>query len=77
MFGASMDRSLDAFETLTPEQREWLAHSEALWARARRLEAAHPEHDASDLYHALRHLEYTPSERLRLGLSRARIRARR
>ena len=59
-------------ESLTPDQQAWLRRSEALWQRAHRLAAEHPEHDVSDLYHALRHLELQPSERLRLGLSRKR-----
>ena len=60
--------------SLTPDQQQWLRRSEALWQRAHRSAEAHPEHDVSDLYHALRHLELTPSERLGLGLSRARLR---
>ncbi|HEY0874609.1 MAG TPA: hypothetical protein VGD94_14145 [Vicinamibacterales bacterium] len=55
---------------LTPEQQDWLRHSEALWRKAHRIAAAHPEHDPSDLYHALRALERTPTERLRAGLQR-------
>jgi hypothetical protein len=64
-------------DALTPEQQEWLRHSEALWRRAHHLAAQHPEHDVSDFYHALRNLERTPSERLRLGLNRARLRPHR
>ena len=62
---------------LTPEQQAWLRHAETLWQRAHRLSAQHPEYDVSDFYHALRNLERTPSERLRLGLSRGRLCARR
>ena len=60
---------------LTPEQQEWVRHSEALWRKAHRIAAAHPEHDPSDVYHALRALERTPTERLRAGLQRGRLRA--
>jgi hypothetical protein len=76
-YNVTMDGTPPASESLTSEQHEWLRHSEALWKRAHRLAAMHPEHDVSDLYHALRHLERPPAERLRLGLSRARLRLHR
>lgn len=60
---------------LTDEQREWAVHSEALWARARRIATEHEGVDAGDVYHALRSLELSPAERLRRGLSRGRLRA--
>ncbi len=59
----------------TPEQQAWADHSAALWQRAHDLARRHPEHDPSDLYHALRCLELTPKERLRAGLQRGRLRA--
>jgi hypothetical protein len=59
---------------MTPEQRQWLRHSEALWRRAHEIAQAHPEHDPSDLYHALRCLEQSPADRLRAGLQRGRLR---
>jgi hypothetical protein len=60
---------------LTPEQKEWMRHSEALWRTAHRIAAAHPEHDPSDIYHALRALARNPTERLRAGLQRGKLRA--
>jgi hypothetical protein len=60
---------------LTPEQQEWATRSEALWRQARALAADHPEHDPSDLHHALRCLQLSPSDRLRLGLRRGRLHA--
>jgi hypothetical protein len=60
---------------LTDEQRAWALHSEALWARAHAIANAHPGIDAGDVYHALRCLELPLAERLRLGLSRGRLRA--
>jgi uncharacterized protein YecT (DUF1311 family) len=60
----------DTLSALTPEQRAWLVHAEALWRRAHALAQAHPGHDPSDFYHALRCLELTPSERLWAGLGR-------
>jgi hypothetical protein len=59
---------------LTSDQQEWVRHSEALWRRAHAIAQAHPEHDPSDLYHALRCLERSPAERLRAGLQRGRLR---
>ncbi len=61
-------------EALTDEQRAWLAHSEALWRRAHALVERRPHLDVSDVYHALRALELPPTERLRRGLTRVRVR---
>ncbi|MBM4361216.1 MAG: hypothetical protein FJ104_00950 [Deltaproteobacteria bacterium] len=63
---------------LDPEQRAWLEADEALWRRAHRICASHPELDVGDVYHTLRNLLRTPSERLRRGLrdGRARTSAR-
>jgi hypothetical protein len=66
---------MESPEALTPEQRAWVARSEALWRRAHELARDHPEHDPSDLYHALRCLDLTPAARLRAGLQRGRLRA--
>jgi hypothetical protein len=65
----------DWLEGLTDEQRTWVSQSETLWKRAHQLARAHPESDPSDLYHALRCLELTPTERLRAALQRGRLRA--
>lgn len=59
---------------LTPDQQAWAEHSATLWQRAHELARTHPDHDPSDLYHALRCLEMTPAERLRAGLHRGRLR---
>jgi hypothetical protein len=59
---------------LTPQQRAWAMASERLWQRAHALAAQHPQCDVSDLYHALRCLQLTPSERLAAGLRRGRLR---
>lgn len=56
------------------EQQAWVTRSESLWRTAHELARLHPGHDPSDLYHALRCLELTPSERLRAGLQRGRLR---
>lgn len=56
------------------DRQAWVTHSESLWRRAHELARLHPEHDPSDLYHALRSLELTPSERLCAGLQRGRLR---
>jgi hypothetical protein len=65
----------EAFAGLTRTQREWAAHSERLWRRAHAIAAAHPGIDVSDVYHALRCLEATPSQRLAAGFRRGRLRA--
>ena len=59
---------------LTPDQQRWAAHSESLWRRAHDIAREHPESDVSDLYHALRCLQLTPTERLAAGLRRGRLR---
>jgi hypothetical protein len=65
----------DVDDGLTDDQRAWAAHSESLWRRAHDIAAAHAGTDAGDVYHALRCLELSPTERLRQGLSRGRLRA--
>lgn len=68
-----MDLSL---ADLTEAERAWALHSERLWAEAHRIAEAHPGIDAGDIYHTLRCLELSPSERLARGLSRGRLCAR-
>jgi hypothetical protein len=60
--------------TLTEEQEMWVRHSAALWREAHAIVAAYPDLDAGDVYHALRSLELTPTERLQRGLTRVRHR---
>src|SRR5687767_4613649 len=69
--------TVDAYvdDGLTDDQRAWAAQSDALWRRAHAIAAAHVGTDAGDVYHALRCLELSPTERLRQGLSRGRLRA--
>jgi hypothetical protein len=64
----------DPFEGLTPDQIEWLRHSEELWRKAHAIVSRRPDLDVSDVYHSLRNLELSPSERLREGLTRVRRR---
>ena len=64
----------DVDDGLTDDQRTWVAHSESLWRQAREIAAIHAGIDAGDVYHALRCLELSPTERLRQGLSRGRLR---
>lgn len=61
-------------ESLTEAERAWFLHSEELWRRAHVIAADHPGLDPGDVYHALRALELTPSERLRRGLTRVQRR---
>jgi hypothetical protein len=65
----------DALNGLSRDQRDWALQSAKLWEQAYALTQSHPEHDPSDVFHALRCLELSPAERLRNGLSRGRLRA--
>jgi hypothetical protein len=60
---------------LTPEQRAWVENDFALRARAGAL-AARLGLDPGDVYHQLKQLKRSPSERLRLGLQHGRLRRR-
>ena len=78
----AMSRAFDASprqdnrpQGLTPNQQAWAEHSESLWRRAHEIVRQHPESDVSDVYHALRCLELTPTQRLTAGLQRGRLRA--
>lgn len=62
-------------EQLSPEQRAWALADLALRAEARKL-AVTLGLDEGDVYHQLKHLRRTPSERLRLGLAHGRLRRR-
>jgi hypothetical protein len=78
MAATPQDRSIRHGETLgelTEEQRTWALHSEGLWRSAHELVRANPSVDPGDVYHALRCLERSPTERLRRGLGRGRLRA--
>ena len=59
---------------LTDAERAWVRHSEQLWTQAHLIAAACPSIDVGDVYHSLRCLELSPSERLARGLSRGRLR---
>jgi hypothetical protein len=62
-------------QDLSPEQRSLVEEMEPLWQRAHRIVAAHPELEVSDVFHALRNLRRTPSERLRRALAHGRARS--
>ena len=67
--------SPDAAPELTAEQERWLADDLELRDRARSL-AARLEMDEGDVYHILKNLRRTPTERLRRGLAHGRARRR-
>jgi hypothetical protein len=73
--GSEPPLQADALEGLTAAQRAWAVESERLWRRAHEIARRHPDSDVSDLYHALRALQLTPTERLAAGLRRGRLRA--
>src|SRR5690606_16278202 len=60
---------------LPPEQRAWVEADLALRTRARDL-AARLGLDEGDVYHQLKQLRRSPSERLRMGLGHGRLRRR-
>jgi hypothetical protein len=60
---------------LTPEQRAWVEADLALRAKAHDL-AARLGLDEGDVYHQLKQLRRSPSERLRMGLGHGRLRRR-
>lgn len=62
----------DAAE-LTEAERAWLVKDEETWRRARDIASQHPGMDSSGVYHVLRNLEKTPSDRLRAALSHGRL----
>ncbi len=59
------------FDALSSEQQAWLLHDELLWQQAHAI-ALHASVDVSGVYHVLRNLEKSPSERLRNGLRHGR-----
>jgi hypothetical protein len=58
----------DALKNLTAAQRAWAVESERLWRRAHEIARRYPDSDVSDLYHALRALQLTPTERLAIRI---------
>ena len=72
---SSEPKSAVGVDALTPAERAWAEQSERRWRRAHAIAARHPESDPSDIYHALRCLELTPTERLAAGLQRGRLRS--
>ena len=57
--------------SLDDEQRAWLDQDERLWREAHSLAARHPQLDVSGIYHTLRNLGRSPTERLSRGLTHA------
>jgi hypothetical protein len=64
-------------DQLDAEQRKLVEAMEPLWRRAHEIVERHPELDVSDVFHALRNLHRSPSERLRRALAHGRLRAER
>jgi hypothetical protein len=67
----------DALEGLSDAEKAWALHSERLWQSASAIVSEYPELDPGDVYHALRCLELSPTERLQRGLSRGHLGAHR
>jgi hypothetical protein len=62
---------------LTQEQKQWLDADECLWRRAVEIAGRSKGLDATGIYHVLRNLGLSPSERLRKGLVHGRLRPKR
>jgi hypothetical protein len=65
----------EEIEQLTPAQRQWLEEDLRLRRRAASLSRELLE-DEGDVYHQLKQLRRSPTERLRLGLNHGRSRPR-
>lgn len=61
-------------EHASDRPHEWFLSSEARWREAHAIAARNPSLDPGDVYHALRSLDLSPSERLHRGLTRVRRR---
>lgn len=59
--------------TLTKEEEAWVLKDEKRWSLARRIASRHPGTDVGGVYHVLRNLEKTPSERLKAALHHGRL----
>lgn len=68
------DNGAAGLQRVTERHEEWLRHSQELWEQAHAIAARNPDLDAGDVYHALRSLDFSPSERLHRGLTRVRRR---
>jgi hypothetical protein len=60
-------------DSLTAEQRAWLARDEERWRRAHEIAHRELDVDVAGVYRVLRNLEKTPSERLRAALQHGRL----
>jgi hypothetical protein len=58
--------------TLSPAERDWVIRNEKVWRRAHEIAAKNPGVDVSGIYHVLKNLEKTPSQRLRDALKHGR-----
>jgi len=60
-------------ESLTAEERAWVARDEAHRKKALALAERNPGVDVDGIYRVLRNLEKTPTERLRAALYHGRL----
>ncbi len=62
-----------SLEALSPSERAWIIADEARWRLAHTIAEQNPGLDVGGIYHALRNLEKTPTERLRDGLMHGKL----
>jgi hypothetical protein len=60
-------------ESLTTEERAWLARDERRWRRAYEIVRRAPDLDVGGVYRVLRNLDKSPTERLRAALQHGRL----
>lgn len=63
---------MGAMSELGEHERVWLEADAERWRRARAIVAHRPDLDVTGVYHVIRNLERSTSERLRRGLAHGR-----
>jgi hypothetical protein len=70
---ASERRMTEGLDELSEQERAWVQRNEERWRQARAIASEHPGMDVSGVYHVLRNLEKTPTQRLRDALRHGRL----
>ena len=60
-------------DSLPPDERAWIEADERRWRRAHEIAAKRPGMDVGGVYHVLRNLEKSPTERLKAALLHGRL----
>jgi hypothetical protein len=73
MSRGNLSIGMSSFESLTPEEREWVIRDERRWRRAHQIASRNSGVDVGGIYRVIRNLEKSPSERLRAALHHGRL----